>query len=154
MKNRVKLVLFMVLLSCGLVLVVGCRATSHPEARFQTELRQSAQYFRSKVPSNRIEEAQQLLSLLPSCPVAFRKDIESGILIAHDYSTPSYYLTKVEVVKLLGKPTYSTPETYRYLIGEQAGNKTFLEIKFQSGFAVESTVYTSTERLSGLSPKK
>ena len=145
MMKRPKHVLITLLLSCGQALFVGCRATPSLEAQFQSDLRQSARTFRQKAPSNRIEAAQQMLSLMPKCPVTFRKDIGTGELAAYDYSKPSYFLTRVEVVKLLGKPTSSTPAAFCYLVRERANNRTFFQIRFQGDFAVESTIYTTSE---------
>lgn len=101
--------------------------------------------FRSKAPSNRIQEAQQVVSLLPRCPVTLRKDIGTGEIVEHDYANPSYSLTRIDVMKLLGNPSSTTSDSYQYSIGDRDSNKTFLQIRFQNGLAVESGVYTVAE---------
>lgn len=57
--------------------------------------------FRSAAVSNRVEEARDLLKILPTCPVIST----SGTLRGVDLSKPSYVLTDQDVTNLCGIPS-------------------------------------------------
>jgi hypothetical protein len=130
-----------ILLICAAALLAGCITASHSEARVPTELHEPARSFRLKEPSNRYYEARRVRSLLPTCPVTFERNIGTGEIVARDYSKPSYPLTRDDIVKLLGKPASLEADSYDYLVLERSSDRTFLSVKFENEFAVESSLY-------------
>jgi hypothetical protein len=86
-----------------------------------------------------------VLSLFPTCPVTFRRDIGTGQIVSRDYSNPSYPLTRFQVTRMLGDPNSSNRTAYCYMISQRGANKTLLQIEFRNDLAVESRLYTTAE---------
>lgn len=123
---------------CGALCIPTCQAQE--TNGFSVMFRQAAFDFRSTAFTNRYQQAQKLIALMPRCPITYYTNVGSGRIISRDYSRPSFFLACENVTNLLGKPDVMEPERFLYIIDERDNNRTFFEIVFQSGKAVESTI--------------
>jgi hypothetical protein len=93
--------------------LTGCSKGPSIPRTIPPELETLAQQFRSAPTNNRIELGNRIRDLLPTCEV---RDA-SGNVSSYNYSTPTYWLTREDVIRLLGQPNEVIEGDFIYYLG-------------------------------------
>ncbi|PWU18392.1 MAG: hypothetical protein C5B50_09395 [Verrucomicrobia bacterium] len=128
-------------LSWLVVGIPGCARPGGPGARPQ-EFAEWAQKFKDKAGRDRRAEGEKIQSLLPHCPKTWEKDIGTGILMAFDYTQPSYKLTKPELFRVLGQPDGSYNDSVYFLLDHDTNNMLWeISVDFHDDYVVSSIIF-------------
>jgi hypothetical protein len=118
------------------------------------DLKEQARKFLRAPNENRYEIGEAIFRLLPRCPVTWRKEIGTGTLVSYDYSSPTYFLFKRDVIRLLGSPDTTDEDNLTYTIERKEGMLWCLWIHFQSDHVVLSTILGTLEKDADRTPKR
>lgn len=110
----------------GLIIVQGCSKEPAIPRTIPAELETLAQQFRAAASDNRIELGNKIRELLPTCEV---RDV-GGNVSSYNYSRPTYWLTRDDVIRLLGQPNEVIEGDYLYHLGTEHKYKWSLSVEF------------------------
>lgn len=134
---------WLIIIAIGFISVGrGATPASEPSGIPQPFL-DAARKFKDASSTNRLKEGEAVFDTLPRCPVISQRDTGLGTLRSYDYSKPSYFLWRTNVMELLGRPysvqTNSGVLTYCYLLNGETRSKSWaLTIDFRQDYAVLS----------------
>src|SRR5262245_13808178 len=77
---------------CASLGLLGCSPRQKESPRVAPRLEKYATVFKLKPRTDRYSEAQNVLSVLPTCPIIYEQDIGTGILVSSEFSKPTYFL--------------------------------------------------------------
>ena len=105
-----------------------------------SDLRRAAEAFISAPKTNRFSLGETLSKVLPKCPETMHKDSGTGVHISYDYSKPSCFLTRADLVGLLGLPDPIYERTTSYIIKRGDGMLWYLSVDLHADYVVGSTI--------------
>jgi hypothetical protein len=103
-------------------------------------IRAMAEVFVAAPKTNRFKLGEAISRLLPKCPETMRQDIGTGVLVAYDYSHPSYFLSRKEMITLFGPPDAICEGVTGYIIKRSDGILWYLSVDLNDDHVVGSTV--------------
>ncbi len=130
--------------------LVSCVKSQDKHPAYPDALVGAARAFRSKPPTDRAAEAQDLLRQMPRCPVTYQLDTGTGHIVAYDYAHPSFVLHRKDLIHLLGAPLSTNSDSYIYAVASGGKNRFdwFIALGFHNGYVVTSAMF-SNERGAG-----